>query len=326
MSLVSLRCSRIISLLSRILFQEGLLPSPPLPFSTAWHPCSRLNSMHRWSLKVITSRTDQSLILEARRGAAIVRSIIDPPAPRLNEKSPLWFKRIRLFLATISTTKIPLLSRRASPHSGDLLLKSPPMRDRPMASLRLSSRRRIWVSKTSKGSPGEKYQLYTRTPATSTQTNPASVSRKSPMPKSGFQTTMPALLDTWATSFSPLSMHVRHLGGALQLLAKCPVAPHLQQTFFLSGLLQPRDPWPYPRHLKQRATSTCSRMRHATHPILNLPSWSRRAASASAGRITAVFTPPKREKCLQDPSKAGLPNSKHRVTQPPLFQRSRRGP
>ena len=29
------------------------------------------------------------------------------------------------FLATISPTKIPLLSRRASPHSGDLLLKSP---------------------------------------------------------------------------------------------------------------------------------------------------------------------------------------------------------
>ena len=60
-----------------------------------------------------------------------------------------------------------------------LLLKSPPMRDRPTASLRLFSRSRIWVSKTSKGSLGEKKQLYTRTLSTSTQMNPALDSRKS---------------------------------------------------------------------------------------------------------------------------------------------------
>ena len=77
----------------------------------------------------------------------------------------------------------------------NLLLKSPAMRDRPLASLRLSSRRRIWVSKILKGSLGEKWQLYTRTPATSTQKNPATVSRKSAMLKSGLQKRIPALLD-----------------------------------------------------------------------------------------------------------------------------------
>ena len=86
--------------------------------------------MHWWSLNVITSRTHESPILEARRGAAIVRSIIDPPAPRLNVKSLPRFNTIRSFLATISPTKIPLLSKRASPHSVDLLLvtrnKGPP--------------------------------------------------------------------------------------------------------------------------------------------------------------------------------------------------------
>ena len=44
--------------------------------------------MHWWSLKVITSRADQSLILESRRAAEIVRSIIDPPAPRLSREFP----------------------------------------------------------------------------------------------------------------------------------------------------------------------------------------------------------------------------------------------
>ena len=48
--------------------RKGLLSLLPLPLSTAWHRCSKSNSMHRWTLKVITSRTDQSLILEARRG------------------------------------------------------------------------------------------------------------------------------------------------------------------------------------------------------------------------------------------------------------------
>ena len=45
-------------------------------------------------------------------------------------------------------------STRASPHSGDLLLKSPATRDRPLASLKLSSRGRIWVMMISKGSLG----------------------------------------------------------------------------------------------------------------------------------------------------------------------------
>ena len=92
------------------------------------------------TLNVITWRTHQSTILVARRGAANVRSIIDPPpAPRLNVKSLPWFSTIRSFLAAISPTKI--------------------------------------------------------SPATSTQTNPASVSRKSPMLKSGLQTRILALLD-----------------------------------------------------------------------------------------------------------------------------------
>ena len=50
--------------------------------------------------------------------------------------------------------------------------------------------------------------------------------------------------ETWAMFLSPLSKQVWHLGIALQLWAKCPVAPHLQQALFLSGLQQPRDPWP----------------------------------------------------------------------------------
>ena len=76
--------------------------------------------------------------------------------------------------------------------------------------------------------------------------------------------------ETWATSLSPLSEHTRHLGCALQFLAKCPVVPHLQQASFLSGLLQPRDPWPYPKHLMHLANSTCFRMRHSTLSILTL--------------------------------------------------------
>ena len=42
------------------------------------------------------------------------------------------------------------------PHSRYLLLIMPTIRDRPVASLKLSSRRRIWVSKISKRSLGEK--------------------------------------------------------------------------------------------------------------------------------------------------------------------------
>ena len=76
-------------------------------------------------------------------------------------------------------------------------------------------------------------------------------------------------------------------------------------------LLQPRDLWPYPRHRKHRATSACSWMRNSTHPILIFPSWSKLSASASANWITAVFTPPKRVKSLQDMSKVRLPCAKH---------------
>ena len=71
-------------------------------------------------------------------------------------------------------------------------------------------------------------------------------------------------------SLSPLSEHVRHLAGVPQFLAKYPVVPHLQQTSFLSGMSQPRDTWPYPRHLKNLATSACSWIRHSTHSILTL--------------------------------------------------------
>ena len=44
------------------------------------------------------SRTHQSPILEARRGVAIMRSIINPSAPPLNKKSLLQFNTIRSFL------------------------------------------------------------------------------------------------------------------------------------------------------------------------------------------------------------------------------------
>ena len=90
----------------------------------------------------------------------------------------------------------PPVQTQASLHSGNLLLKLPAIRDRPLSSLRLSSRKRIWFSKISKGSLGEKMQMYTRTPTTSTQTNPVSASRKSLMLKSGLQK---------RTSFFPLS-------------------------------------------------------------------------------------------------------------------------
>ena len=55
MSLVSSRCSRSLFLLSRLMFQEGLLLLPPLPSFIAWRRCIRLNSMHRWSLEVVSA-------------------------------------------------------------------------------------------------------------------------------------------------------------------------------------------------------------------------------------------------------------------------------
>ena len=80
MNLVSSRYFRSLSLLSRLVFQEGLLLVPPLSVFTGWLRSWMPNSMHWWSLTVITSRTHQSPILEARRGLAIVRSIINPPS------------------------------------------------------------------------------------------------------------------------------------------------------------------------------------------------------------------------------------------------------
>ena len=70
MSPVSSRCSRNLSLLTRLMFQEELLPLQTLPLSIAWRRCFKLNSMYRWSLKVVSSRTDQSPILEARQSEA----------------------------------------------------------------------------------------------------------------------------------------------------------------------------------------------------------------------------------------------------------------
>ena len=152
MNLVSSRCSRSLFLLTCLVFREVFHLLPPLPVLTRCLRSSMLNSMHRWSLMVVISSTQQSPILEAKWGAKFVRSIIDP---RLHISRTV-FSTVSSFLATISPMKIPLLSRRASSHSGDMLLESPAMRVRHLASLRLSSRRTIWVSKTSKGSFGEK--------------------------------------------------------------------------------------------------------------------------------------------------------------------------
>ena len=71
MSQVSSRYSRSLSLLSRIVFEDGVLSLPTLPVFTGWLRSCILNLMHRWSLKVVTPSTHQSPILEARRDAAI---------------------------------------------------------------------------------------------------------------------------------------------------------------------------------------------------------------------------------------------------------------
>ena len=81
---------------------------------------------------------------------------------------------------------------QARPHG------SPSTRVRLAASLRLSKKRTIWVSKTSR----------------SLRSSSRNTGQELPP-------------ETWETSFSPLSEHVRHLGGALQSLAACPAAPHL---------------------------------------------------------------------------------------------------
>ena len=116
-------------------------------------------------------------------------------APRLNLKFWPRLSTIRSFLAIILPTRILLLSRQASPHSGDLLLKFPAMSVHPTDSLRLSSRRRIRVTKTSNGSFEEKKQMYTHISVTSTQTNFPSLSRMSSTPQSRLHTRIPVLLD-----------------------------------------------------------------------------------------------------------------------------------
>ena len=97
----------------------------------------------------------------------------------------------------------------------------------------------------------------------------------------------------------------------MRSLATCEAPPHLQQASFLPGSVQPRDTWPYPWHLKHRATSTCSRMRQFTHPTLSLPSPSKLRASASVKRTTAVCTPPKRLYSLHWSPRSGLPSAMH---------------
>ena len=97
MSLVSSKCLRSLSLLSRFVFQEGLLISLSVPTFTGWHRSWMLNSMLRWLLKIITLRTHQSPILQARRGAAIVRSIITPPPRSSSERkipAPIQYNQV----------------------------------------------------------------------------------------------------------------------------------------------------------------------------------------------------------------------------------------
>ena len=94
-------------------------------------------------------------------------------------------------------------------------------------------------------------------------------------------------------------------------LSTCDAPPHLQQASFLPGSVQPRDTWPYPWHLKHRATSTCSRMRQFTQPTLSLPSAIKLRASASVKRTTAVFRPPKRLYSMHWSSRSGLPSAMH---------------
>ena len=73
------------------------------------------------------------LFLDAKLNALVVNQV----APRLNVKPLPRLYTIRSFLVPMSPTKMPLLSRRASPHLGDLLLKSPSIRYRLLACLRL---------------------------------------------------------------------------------------------------------------------------------------------------------------------------------------------
>ena len=145
--------------------------------------------MHRWSLKVFTSRTHQSSIVEARRGAAIVRSIIDPPRSSSERKipDPIQYNQV-----------IP------SDHLAD---QDPPPVQTDFFPLR---RLTIKVARN-KGPPTSLSKAFLEEKdlglkdlegiavhAYHHQTNPASVSRKSPILNSGLQTRIPALLDaTW---------------------------------------------------------------------------------------------------------------------------------
>ena len=106
--------------------------------------------------------------------------------------------------------------------------------------------------------------------------------------------------------FFALSAQVRHRGGALHTLATCDAPPHLQQASFLPGNAQQRGTWPYPWHLKHRATSTCSRLWQ-----LGLPSPSKLLASALVKRTTAVCIPPNRLYCLHWSPRSGLSSAMH---------------
>ena len=136
MCLVFSRKSRSLPLLSRLVFQEGRFRLLALLFELPVLWFVILNSMPWWWLNVVSSRTRQSLIFDASRGVAIVRSIIDPLPPSPSEGELVApVKTISSFLETISFTKIPFLSNRVSPHL---------MRTCPTASWRLSSRARAY--------------------------------------------------------------------------------------------------------------------------------------------------------------------------------------
>ena len=100
-----------VALLSRLMFQEGLLPSPPLSLSIACRRSFRLNSMPDGHSRL----SPREPILEARWGAAIVRSIIASNAPRLNVSFLHSFKTIRSFLRPSCQPRFPSYLGRPHP-------------------------------------------------------------------------------------------------------------------------------------------------------------------------------------------------------------------
>ncbi|CAH2020668.1 unnamed protein product [Acanthoscelides obtectus] len=85
-----------------------------------------------------------------------IRSTTQPALPRLKVRLPPWFNTVRSFLDTTSLRRVPLLSNLVSPHSGDLLLKSPAIRTGLLESFKLSSRAQISELNSKKESFGEK--------------------------------------------------------------------------------------------------------------------------------------------------------------------------